>query len=183
MSTLVLLGALLAVGQGDDKALIASRGMDIYFIDVLGGAATLIVTPQRESILIDSGWPGNDDRDPKRIESVLKEVAGLDHLDHLVTTHWHTDHYGGVEGLARRVRIDRFWDRGLPDPSAADNDRANYPDGPKPEDPLGLAYRKASEGKRTALKAGDKLPLRGAIEAVVLASGGRVIDDPKAPMN
>src|SRR5437764_15399482 len=94
----------------------APRSMDIYFIDVMGGAATLIVTPERESILIDSGWPGLNDRDPKRIEQILKEVAGLDHLDHLVTTHWHMDHYGGVAGLARRVRIDHYWDRGLPDP-------------------------------------------------------------------
>lgn len=150
------------------------RSTDIYFIDVMGGAATLIVTPERESVLIDSGWPGQNDRDPKRIEHVLKDVAGLDHLDHLVTTHWHTDHYGGVEGLARRVRIGRFWDRGLPDADAPDGDRAEFPDGPGPADPLGLAYRKVSEGKRKALKAGDSLPLRGDVKAVVLASGGRV---------
>jgi competence protein ComEC len=153
-----------------------SRGLDLYFIDVMGGAATLIVTPERESILIDSGWPGLNDRDPKRIEHVLKEVAGLDHLDHLVTTHWHTDHYGGVEGLSRRLRIDHFWDRGLPDLSAPDGDKGNYPDGPKKDDPLGIAYRKASEGKRRVLNPGDKLPLKGDLQTLVLASGGRVID-------
>src|SRR5437763_4677320 len=96
------------------------KGLDLYFIDADGGAATLVVTPERESILIDSGWPGLEDRDPKRIERVLKDEAGLDHLDHLVTTHWHTDHYGGVAGLAKRLRIDHFWDRGLPDPDAPD---------------------------------------------------------------
>ena len=82
------------------------RPLEIYFIDVEGGAATLLVTPERESILIDSGWPGLDDRDPKRIVHVLKDLAGCDQLDHLVTTHWHTDHYGGVAGLARMVRIE-----------------------------------------------------------------------------
>lgn len=168
-----------ALAQGPKPA----PGLDIYFIDVMGGAATLIVTPERESILIDSGWPGLEDRDPKRMEHVLKNVARLDHLDHLVTTHWHIDHYGGVEGLAKRVRIDRYWDRGLPDPAASDGDNANFPDGPGPEDKLGIAYRKASEGKRQALKAGDKLPLKGTIEAVVLASGGKVIDDPSARSN
>ena len=81
----------------------STRPLEIYFIDVEGGAATLLVTPDRESILIDSGWPGKDDRDPKRIVHVLKDLAGCDHLDHLVTTHWHTDHYGGVAGLARLV--------------------------------------------------------------------------------
>ncbi len=48
------------------------RPMEIYFIDVMGGAATLLVTPEGESVLIDSGWPGADDRDPKRIEAVFE---------------------------------------------------------------------------------------------------------------
>lgn len=159
------------------------RNLDIYFIDVMGGAATLVVTPERESMLIDSGWPGLEDRDPKRIAHVLKDVAGLDHLDHLVTTHWHADHFGGVGGLSRLVRIEHFWDRGLPDPKASDGDRAAFPDGPRPADPLGIAYRKASEGKRTALKAGDQIPLKGAIEALVLASGGEVLTRAKGAPN
>jgi beta-lactamase superfamily II metal-dependent hydrolase len=157
------------------------QGLDIYFIDVLGGAATLVVTPERETVLIDSGWPGQGDRDPKRIEHVLKDVAHLDHLDHLVTTHWHMDHFGGVEGLAKRLRIDHYWDRGLPAMDKPDNDKANFPDGPGPNDPLGIAYRKASEGKRKVLKAGERLPLRGAVEAIVLAASGQVIDRSAAP--
>src|SRR5208283_5414173 len=80
---------------GDDSG---PRPLDIYFIDVVGGAATLIVTPEKESILIDSGWPGFEDRDPRRIVHVLKDLAGCDHKDHLVTTHWHMDHFGGVAG-------------------------------------------------------------------------------------
>jgi beta-lactamase superfamily II metal-dependent hydrolase len=146
--------------------------LEINFIDVMGGAATLLVTPERESVLIDSGWPGFDDRDPQRIVHVLKDLAGCDHLDHLVTTHWHRDHFGGVAGLVRRIRIDHFWDRGLPE----DGDpRLDFPDGPKPDDPLGQAYRSASRGKRKALRAGDSLPLKG-VKALVLASGGAVID-------
>ncbi len=171
--------SLVVVLAGADKP---SRPLDIYFIDAMGGAATLVVTPGGESVLIDSGWPGNDDRDPKRIEQVVRDQAGLDHLDHLVTTHWHTDHYGGVAGLVRRLRIDHFWDRGLPDPKAPDGDRANYPDGPFAGDALGEAYRRASEGKRRPLDAGDSLPLRG-VEALVLASGGRVIASPAGPPN
>lgn len=155
----------------------------VYFIDVMGGAATLIITPERETLLLDSGWAGFQDRDPKRIEHVLREVEGLDHLDHLVTTHWHADHYGGVESLSQRLPIHRYWDRGLPDPDAPDGDKTAYPDGPKPGDPLGVAYRRASAGKRQALKAGDRLPLKGKLEAVVLASGGNVWDPgtPGAP--
>src|SRR5579864_2040330 len=154
----------------------SAQNLDIYFIDVMGGAATLIVTPERESVLIDTGFPDLDDRDPKRIEHVLKDLAKLDHLDHVVITHWHLDHFGGVGALDKRMRIDHFWDRGLPDVNAADGDKAAFPDGPKAEDPIGIAYRKASEGKRHTLNAGDTLPLRGTIKAVVLASGGKVIE-------
>jgi len=156
--------------------------LDVYFIDVQGGSATLVVTPARESVLIDSGWAGFDDRDPKRIEHAVKEVAGLDHIDHLVTTHWDEDHYGGVGGLARRVRIGHFWDRGLPAQDAPVN-RSAFPNGPTPDDPLGAAYRKASTGKRTELHPGDRLPLEGGVEAVVLASDGKLIDAPTGQRN
>ena len=151
-----------------------AAGLEIYFIDVDGGAATLIVTPEKESILIDSGWPGLEDRDPKRIVHVLKDVAGCKRLDHVVTTHWHMDHFGGVEGIAKLVEIGRFWDRGLPEDKIAGLD---FPDGPKADDPLGVAYRRVSQGKRTALKVGDSLPLKGSLKSVVLSNGGKVIDE------
>jgi beta-lactamase superfamily II metal-dependent hydrolase len=151
-------------------------GLDLYFVDVDGGAATLIVTPERESVLIDTGWPGRDDRDPKRIAHALKH-AGLDHLDHLVISHWHMDHHGGVEGLSKLVRIDHFWDRGLPDLTKPDQDKVNFPDGPRADDPLGVAYLKASDGKRKTLSAGDDFPLRGTIKARVLAASGKTIAD------
>ncbi|MFO0892038.1 MAG: MBL fold metallo-hydrolase [Isosphaeraceae bacterium] len=171
--------AFLAVLSRGEPAGAQSQGrpLDIYFIDVMGGAATLIVTPEKESILIDSGWPGLEDRDPRRIVHVLKDLAGCDHLDHLVTTHWHMDHFGGVSGLASRVEIRHFLDRGLPEDNSPGQD---FPDGPKPEDPLGKAYREVSRGKRTVLKAGDALPLKGDVKALVLASGGRVIETPES---
>lgn len=169
---LLFLAMLLVFGNDGRSAPPEARSLDIFFIDVQGGAATLIVTPERESILIDSGWPGLDDRDPKRIVHALKDLAGCDHLDHLVTTHWHMDHFGGVAGLNRLIRIGRFWDRGLPeDPDA----KRDFPDGPSTSDPLGKAYREASAGKRTGLKAGDLLPLKG-LKAMVLASGGEIAD-------
>jgi beta-lactamase superfamily II metal-dependent hydrolase len=160
-------GDAAAGGQSD-----GARALEIYFIDVLGGAATLLVTPHGESVLIDSGWAGHDDRDPNRIVHVLKDLAGCNQIDHLVTTHWHRDHFGGVAGLSQKVSIAHFWDRGLPE----DHDPAlDFPDGPKDDDPLLVAYRAASKAKRTALRPGDTLPLTG-LKALVLASGGRVID-------
>ena len=67
-SVVLCMGNMTAIAQTT-----SARPLEIYFIDVEGGAATLLVTPDRESILIDSGWPGKEDRDPKRIVHVLKD--------------------------------------------------------------------------------------------------------------
>ena len=50
----------------------AAKPLDIYFIDVEGGAATLIVTPEKQSLLMDCGWKRPDQRDVKRILYVAK---------------------------------------------------------------------------------------------------------------
>lgn len=167
--------AILAIGSATAAAADgrppAAGSLSIYFIDVQGGAATLLVTPERESILIDTGWAGFDDRDPKRIAAVLRD-AGLDHIDHLVTTHWHADHFGGVAGLSKLVEIRRFWDRGLPEDGDPELD---FPESEKHNQPLFAAYRKAAAGKRRVLKAGDSLPLAGSIKSIVLAAGGKVV--------
>src|SRR5262245_10820084 len=85
------------------------RGLDIYFVDTEGGAATLIVTPAGESVLIDCGNPGN--RDAERIHRVAERV-GLKAIDHLIITHWHTDHYGGVGRLTQLLPVRNFYDHG-----------------------------------------------------------------------
>ncbi|HEU5116407.1 MAG TPA: MBL fold metallo-hydrolase [Isosphaeraceae bacterium] len=180
MKRLLCLAVIGILGGASSAFAQDARGLDLYFIDVNGGAATLLVSPEGESVLIDTGWAGFEDRDPRRIEHVLRNVAKLDHIDHLVITHWHRDHFGGVEGLSNRVRIDHFWDRGLP----SDNlNGVDFPDGPQPDDPLLIAYKKASKGKRRVLKAGDTLPLGGMLKARVLASGGKVVHTggPDAP--
>src|SRR5712671_1486512 len=89
-----------------------SRPLDIYFIDVEGGGATLIVTPAGQSLLIDSGFPG--DRDAGRIADVALKVAGLTQIDHYITTHWHRDHVGGSTRLAQLIPIKHYYDHGLP---------------------------------------------------------------------
>src|SRR5438046_2448264 len=89
-----------------------ARGLDIRFIDTEGGAATLIVTPAGESILIDCGNPGS--RDAERIHKAAT-AAGLEAIDHLIITHWHSDHYGGALRLTKLMPVRNFYDRGIPD--------------------------------------------------------------------
>src|SRR5213078_3471700 len=109
------------------------RGLDIYFIDTEGGAATLIVTPAGESVLIDCGNPGK--RDAERIHRTATQLAGLKAIDHLLITHWHSDHYGGAAPLSRLMPIRHFYDRGIPD--SLSEDPKNFP-------VLIAAYKKAN---------------------------------------
>src|SRR5204863_8560846 len=154
------------------------RGLDIYFIDTEGGAATLIVTPAGESVLIDCGNPGA--RDAERIHKVASGVAGLKAIDHLVITHWHTDHYGGAGRLAKLMPIVNFYDRGIPE--TLDEDRKNFP-------LLIGDYREASKGKSRTVRAGDVIALKqkeGAPEVKLFclcASGEVIADKPGAAEN
>jgi beta-lactamase superfamily II metal-dependent hydrolase len=91
----------------------AARTLDIYFIDVEGGQSTLIVTAAGESLLIDTGYPGRDGRDPDRIQAAMRD-AHLQSIDYLLITHMHEDHNGGAAELARRVPIGAFIDYGAP---------------------------------------------------------------------
>ena len=80
----------------------AEKPLEIRFLDVEGGQATLIVSPSGESLLVDTGYPGNNGRDADRIAAAAKQ-AGLSRIDYLVITHYHADHVGGVPALAARI--------------------------------------------------------------------------------
>lgn len=150
-----------------------SRGVDIYFIDTEGGAATLLVTPAGESVLVDCGNPGT--RDAERIHKAATELAGLKAIDHLVISHWHSDHYGGVARLAKLMPIKNFYDHGIPE--KLDEDPKGFP-------LLIQAYKEASAGKSKTLKAGDEIPLKQAEGAPALrmrclCASGEVLPEPK----
>src|ERR1700709_2398783 len=89
----------------------ASGKLEIYWIDAEGGAATLIVAPSGESLLVDTANRTPDDRDAKRILAAVQK-AGLKKIDILVTTHFHGDHIGAMQELAKLIPIDMYMDHG-----------------------------------------------------------------------
>ena len=147
ISLMFLIGIAVSVG-----AATASGTLGIYWADVEGGAATLIVTPAGESILIDSGNPGG--RDSKRIHDIATKVAGLNRIDHLITTHLHIDHFGGAAELAQFLPIGTIHDNGIPDQNPDNN----------PGDRSWLLkikpYRESKADHRAVVKPGDSLSLK-----------------------
>lgn len=155
---LLLLGLLLAPAGVLNAQ---PRNLDIYWIDVEGGAATLMVSPSGESMLVDTGYPV-DDRDAKRIYAAA-QLAGLKKIDHLLISHYHTDHVGGLAALVKMIPVGRFYDHG---------------DGLEPANQQWLdSYRTASAGKRTIVKAGDEIPLKG-VRVLVVSSDEHVLAKP-----
>src|SRR5688500_2103295 len=106
---LALLAGLAAVPAAQRPT---ARGLEMYLIDVEGGNATLFVSPSGQSLLMDSGNGGAAAaRDADRIAVAVRD-AGLQQIDHLITTHYHGDHFGGMAALAERVQISNFIDHG-----------------------------------------------------------------------
>lgn len=151
---------LLAVMQ-----LFAAKQLSIYFIDVEGGQCTLIVSPSGESLLVDAGWPGFQGRDADRIVKTAKK-AGLKRIDHLLITHYHTDHVGGITQLAERFPVSNYIVHGK-----------NTETG-KGADYLQEAFdRAAAKGTTTVVKAGDSIPLKG-LDIKVVSARGEVLAQP-----
>src|SRR4051812_14644664 len=106
-AALVLSAALFAGAAATLAQTAGGRTLDIYYIDTEGGQSTLFVSPAGESLLVDTGNAG--DRDLGRIAEAI-EGAGVKQIDHMWTTHYHGDHVGSLEALAKRVPIKHFYD-------------------------------------------------------------------------
>jgi beta-lactamase superfamily II metal-dependent hydrolase len=143
----------------------APKNLEIYWIDAEGGAATLIVAPSGESMLVDTANRTPDDRDAKRIFAATQK-AGLKQIDILLTTHFHGDHIGAMPALAKMIPIGMYMDHGESVEIARPNVAAAY-----------KAYTELAGTNRRILKAGDKIPLKG-VDIEVVISGGQAITKP-----
>ena len=159
MPVLVLLLAALPLA--------AAGGLQIYFVDVEGGQATLIVSPSGQSMLVDAGWPGKfGPGGADRIAAVAK-LAGIKQIDYMFVTHYHLDHVGGVPELAALLPIVTYVDHG---PNTETDIMARG---------LEAAYKQVvGNAKHVVVKPGDRIPIPGLDVEVVEAAGAGI----KAPV-
>ncbi|MGO9437856.1 MAG: ComEC/Rec2 family competence protein [Terracidiphilus sp.] len=157
--------ALFLVSWSSSARLQAQAGpghLVIYTIDVEGGQATLLVSPSKASLLVDTGWPENNGRDADRILAAMHD-AGITKLDHVLITHFHVDHVGGVPNLVQRVKVGEFLDHGV-NREDSDITRHDY-----------AAYIKAiGNMPRRIVHPGDTIDLPGLSTIVLTADGEHI---------
>ncbi|MGA2275468.1 MAG: MBL fold metallo-hydrolase [Bryobacteraceae bacterium] len=157
---LLTLALAAVVGTAQSES---SKTLDIYFIDTEGGHSTLYVAPTGESLLMDTGSPGG--RDVARIMAAI-QAAGVKQIDHLILTHYHGDHVGGLQELATRIPILHFIDHG---PTVEPNEMV--PGFQK------MYAEMNSKVKHTVVAPGDKIPFDG-LTVTVVTSNGQVLKTP-----
>src|SRR5579862_8400831 len=140
----------------------SSNKLRIYSIDAEGGQTTLIVSPSGASLMVDTGWPDRDGHYFERIQTAMKD-AGITRIDHVLITHYHVDHVGGVPDLLKHVEVGEFIDHGE-NREDSNQGRQGY-----------AAYVKAIEGKpRRSVKPGDTVQVAG-LNIVILTADGEHI--------
>ena len=142
--------------------------LQIYFVDVEGGQATLYVAADKHSLLIDTGWPDFNGRDADRIAAAGK-AAGLDHIDYVLLTHYHVDHTGGVPQLVAKIPVKTFIDHG-PNRETTDDYTVKVAE----------AYQKvlgSGSYEHIVAHPGDTLPIPG-MHVTAVSADGKLISQP-----
>jgi competence protein ComEC len=142
-----------------------AKTLNMWVVDTEGGKAVLLVSPSGQSMLIDTGFPGNNDRDTNRIVEAAA-AAGVKKLDILVTTHYDGDHVANTPSLVARIPVAAYVDHG---PAVVKDART-------------LATVKAydelfAKAKHLVVKPGDKIPFQG-VDVLVVTAGGLAIKTP-----
>lgn len=142
----------------------SAQNLRIYHIDVEQADATLVISPSGKTLLIDSGKNGHG----SRIKAVMNKV-GVSRIDHFVNTHYHEDHYGGIDDLSNdsEITIGQAYDRG---------DKAFIP-ASKRNGKTYKDYQDAVGDGAEQLTRGETIPLDNAMSVTCIATGGVVLQE------
>jgi competence protein ComEC len=146
---------------------LATETLDIYVIDTCGGKAMILLTPAGETMLIDAGYPRQDDRDTNRIVETA-QALGIEQFDYIVATHYDADHVGNIPQVDAKIPGRIFVDHGEVLPTANERDKKRYYE----------PYLKAiGDRKRMSVKPGVVIPMKD-VQITVVTSGGDVLSEP-----
>lgn len=82
--------------------------LEVNFLDIGQGDATLIKSPYGQNILVDGG------PDEKIIRELSKKLAWYDHkIDLIILTHPHDDHLNGLNSVLKRYEIGEIFYTGI----------------------------------------------------------------------
>src|SRR5262245_56440732 len=153
---LVVFSGFVAVPAAQ-RATAASKPLEVYVIDTEGGKAALWISPTGQTLVIDSGNPGGRDTD-RLMEAI--NAAGVKQIDYLISTHYHGDHVGGLQELAKRLPIGTYIDHG---PNVEERE---------PVQGFQAAYAELyGKAKHLVVKPGDKVPIAGLDWRIVTSAG------------
>jgi beta-lactamase superfamily II metal-dependent hydrolase len=140
---------------------LAAQTLRIYHIDVEQADSALIVMPNGKTLLIDSGKNSHG----KRIEAVM-DHAGVTQIDAFVASHYHEDHFGGIDDLVKKgIPVLESYDRGRRDTVRPDDKtKGTYKD-----------YMATVGEDARALQSGDTIDLDPLVTVKCIASSGSAL--------
>ena len=153
-----LLGSLLLLVSTGASA----QTLRIFHMDVEQADAALVVMPNGKTLLIDSGKNNMG----ARLQAVMQQ-AGVTHIDAFVASHYHEDHFGGIDDLVTAgVQVLESFDRG---------DKACCLSDAKKAEPTFVDYQAAVGEDAITLRAGGAINLDPSVTILAISSGGRVV--------
>ncbi len=145
--TLIILTSFIFTSKdirADSPAHKSKNDLAVHFIDVGQGDSMLIILPDGKNVVLDTGSPSAGPYIVKYLQD-----HGIKQINHLISTHPHDDHIGGIFSIASEFEIDNFYDNGF----------NNF------TSPLYAEYLKlvrSNKAKYNIIQAGDSFILGGA---------------------
>lgn len=130
--------------------------LEVHFLDVGQGDATLIVSPAGKTFLFDGG----DNGQGNAVVAPFLQARGIAHLDHVGASHYHADHLGG---------LDEVWNAGIHATVCWDRGNVNEPSTQSYQD-----YKARYAGVRQTVQPGQIVDLGGGVTLRCLAVEGRL---------